>query len=173
MDDRIVRTVDLVPTLLKLCGLPVPEHVQGESLTTYLAGDDRDLDLPAFFETGVWLAPPPGMDPDHIRYPELLDLLEIRDKSVGTLALKRDFVPLIDSARDRMIRQGRWKLVRLALRSGPMYRLYDMVKDPNATVDVAAQFPQVVVALRQELDAWGQEWPAPGLSQDSVGAVLN
>ena len=172
-DDRIVRTVDLVPTLLELCGLAVPDHVQGSSLATCVAGGDQDLELPAFFETGIWLAPPPGMDPDHIRYPELLDLLEIRNKSVGTLALKRDFVALVDSARDRMIRRGRWKLVRLALRSGPMYRLYDVLNDPKLTTDVAARFPQVVVALREELDAWGQEMSLPRTSPETVGAASN
>ncbi|MEJ2644247.1 MAG: sulfatase [Gammaproteobacteria bacterium] len=173
LDDRIVRTVDLVPTLLELCGLPVPEHVQGTSLTAYLAGGDHDLDLPAFFETGIWLAPPPGMDPDHIRYPELLDLLEIRDKSVGTLALKRDFIALVDSARDRMIRRGRWKLIRLALRSGPAYRLYDIVNDPNSTTDVAERYPQVASALRHELDAWGRETSAPRPSDETIGAAYN
>lgn len=140
-------------------------------MTNHLAGGDQDQDLHAFFNTGIWLAPPPGMEPDHIRYPELLDLLEIRDKSVGTLALKRDFVALVNSARDRVIRRGCWKLVRLALRSGPAYWLYDIVNDSSLTADLSTRFPQVLIALQQELDDWGQGSAVPGSSQETVGGV--
>ncbi|MGA7802288.1 MAG: sulfatase [Gammaproteobacteria bacterium] len=170
-DDRLVRTVDLAPTLLELCGLPVAKHIQGCSLVSYLDGHSADQNLPAFFETGIWLAPPPGMHPDHIRYPELLDLLEIRDKRVGTLALKREFAQLIDAARDRMVRRGNWKLIRLALQGGPLYQLFDVQKDPDLTTDISEQFPEVTAALRREMDEWlGAGSPRPAPPPDSDGA---
>ena len=154
VDDRVVRTVDLAPTLLDLCNAPIPAHMQGRSLASYLHGDSADLDLPAFFETGIWLAPPPGMDPDHVRYPELLDLLEVPDKQLGTLAIKQKYRPIIEEARDRTIRHGRWKLVRLSLVRGPRYELYDAWSDPGYTTDVADQYPAVAGALKRELEAW-------------------
>lgn len=170
-DDRTVRTVDLVPTLLELCKLPVPPHVQGVSLKSYLTAGGVDLGLPALFETGLWLAPPPGMPPEHLRYPELLDLLEIRDKRVGTLAIKREFAGMIDAARDRMVRRGKWKLIRLALQDGPVYRLYNVEQDPDQTTDLTDCFPDTAAALRRELEEWlasDCEGKAPGVGAGAV-----
>ncbi len=49
---QIARTIDIMPTVLDLCGLPVPSSVQGRSLKAILDGDAETLeDNVAFIET--------------------------------------------------------------------------------------------------------------------------
>jgi choline-sulfatase len=49
------QLIDVMPTLLDCCGLPVPETVQGRSLLPILNGERADLDRPtAFIETGSY-----------------------------------------------------------------------------------------------------------------------
>jgi arylsulfatase A-like enzyme len=36
---ELIETIDVLPTLLELCGLPVPNHVQGHSFAPLVAGD--------------------------------------------------------------------------------------------------------------------------------------
>jgi arylsulfatase A-like enzyme len=44
----IVESVDLYPTLLDLCGMPLPNHLDGESLLPLLKGDTQPSDGTAF-----------------------------------------------------------------------------------------------------------------------------
>jgi arylsulfatase A-like enzyme len=50
---HVVGHVDVMPTVLDLCGLPVPDYVQGRSLANYIRGGDESF-LPgaAFIEAG-------------------------------------------------------------------------------------------------------------------------
>lgn len=155
VDSRVVRTVDVAPTLLEMCGIDAPVYMDGVSLTGYLADMNIDWKLPAYFETGVWLAPPPGRHAEHITYPDVMDLLHVPDYSTGTLALKEEYAEVIEKARDRMVRQGRWKLVQFPLKNRMLFQLFDLESDPGCNNDVSAQHPQVVDELTSLLQGWG------------------
>jgi arylsulfatase A-like enzyme len=48
---QLVEGVDIVPTLLELCGAPVPPHLQGTSLRSLIEGEDepvKDITLMEF-----------------------------------------------------------------------------------------------------------------------------
>ena len=49
--DRPVSHVDLLPTVLELVGLPVPENVHGRSLGPLIAGQDVHWDRPVYSES--------------------------------------------------------------------------------------------------------------------------
>ncbi len=153
-EKRVTRTIDLFPTLLDLCGLPIPDEVQGVSLLPYLDGKEQNLDLTAYFETGIWLTSPPGLSSRHISYPDLFELLEIPDIRKGTLAIKHRYRNIIIDARDRMLRRDRWKLVRYALKQNAEYHLFDMDHDPECRRNVADKNPTVLKKLIQDLEAW-------------------
>jgi arylsulfatase A-like enzyme len=153
-DSQIVRNVDIAPTLLALAGLPVPAAMEGVSLAATIRGDATDLGLAAFNETGIWITDLPGMAEDHLRYPNLLELLEVPDKASGTLAIKPQYRDIVFEAKDRMIRVGRWKLVYQPLHGGAHYQLFDLETDPACQHNRVDEEPERVAALKQQLLQW-------------------
>lgn len=153
-DHRVVRTVDILPTLLELCSIEIPEHVDGESLVPYLQDKSIDWDLPAYFETGIWLARPPGQDDDHLRYPELMDLLDVPDRLSGTLTIKDKYKDIVIHARDRMVRKGDWKLVRYPHNNGDVFELFNLKTDPLCINNIASTHQDIVMKMKENLDAW-------------------
>jgi len=154
-----VRTVDIAPTLLELAGLPVHEAMEGVSLAKLLRGESLGAELPAFYETGVWLTDLPGTPANHLRYPHLPELLEVPDKASGMISLKPKYFDIVIAAKDRMVRLGKWKLTYQPLIDGAIYRLFDIETDPGCQQDVIDRHPQIAVELRLLLDRWMSDDP--------------
>jgi arylsulfatase A-like enzyme/glycosyltransferase involved in cell wall biosynthesis len=154
--DQVVRSIDLVPTLLELIDAAPAPGIDGVSLVGCLNADGTCPELDAFNETGIWIADIPGLPASHLRYPDLLELLEVPDRASGTLAIKSEYCETILSAKDRMIRRGRWKLVYQPLQAGHLLRLFDLESDPACQHDVSAQHPQVTADLWASLQAFVQ-----------------
>lgn len=152
--DKVVRSIDLAPTLLDLAGVETVTRMDGVSLAGCVAGDEACPELDAYNETGIWIADIPGLPAAHLRYPDLLELMEVPDRSSGTLAIKPEYSKAILSAKDRMIRRGRWKLVYQPLETGPALRLFDLATDPACRQDASEQHPQVRAALWETLRAY-------------------
>jgi hypothetical protein len=151
--EQVTRSVDIAPTLLELCGIEPPESMCGSSLVPILR-ERAEMDLMAYQETGIWLGKIPGLHPDHLTYPNLLDLLEIPDKKAGTLAIKPECLSMLNRAKDRMLRKGRWKLVYQPLRHGVLCQLFDMDNDSKCRRDVAAEYPEIFEKMKSELALW-------------------
>ena len=151
--DQVVRTIDLVPTLLDL--LPAPSvKCDGTSLASVMTDALSKLDLAAFNETGIWLTPPPGLPSDHLRYPDLLQLLDVPDDATGTLSIKSEYRDIVLLAKDRMIRNGQWKLVFQPLTQGKVLMLYNLENDPDCSRNLAADHPDHVERLWSSLRLW-------------------
>lgn len=141
--DSIVRSIDLAPTLLELVDAPQSAGMDGVSLAKCLRGNAPCPELEAFNETGIWIADIPGMPEEHLRYPNLLELIDVPDRGKGTLAIKEKYNADILNAKDRMLRSGRWKLVYQPLSDGPGLRLYDLETDAACRCDLAVVYPDV------------------------------
>lgn len=152
--DQVVRSIDLAPTLAELAGIAIPMDRDGISLVPLLKNPAVDLALPAYNETGLWLTTMPGQAPDHLHYPDLLELMEVPDLASGTLALKKEYGQVILAAKDRMLRVGGWKLVYQPMQSGCRLLLFNLAMDPACTRNVAADNPDVVHRLWQRLRVW-------------------
>ncbi|MHB1402044.1 MAG: sulfatase-like hydrolase/transferase [Thiobacillus sp.] len=152
--DQVVRSIDLVPTLLDLAGQPSATAMDGVSLAECLTGNHACPELDAFNETGIWIADIPGLPDDHLRYPDLLELMEAPDRASGTLAIKPEYCEAILVAKDRMIRRGRWKLVYQPLETGHVLQLFDLASDPACMHNVLAQQAEIAQSLWQQLGEW-------------------
>ena len=150
---EIVRSVDLAPTLLELTGFTVPEEMQGVSLASSLGGASPP-NLAAYNESGIWLTTVPGQSHDHLRYPDLLELLDVPDLATGTLAIKPEYQDIVVNAKDRMIRLGNWKLTYHPLEKGERLSLFNLANDPACRFDVSRSHPDVVDNLRSLLQPW-------------------
>lgn len=153
--DDVTRNIDIAPTILDLLELPVPAAMEGESLKDRMDGRIDRIAVDAFEETGIWFTRIPGLPEGHLHYPDLPELLEIPDKAMGTLSVKREYRDLVIRAKDRAVRSGRWKLVYMPMEIGkPRLALFDLSKDPACNCDVMDQHPEVASALRRTLFAW-------------------
>lgn len=151
--DQVVRSIDLVPTLLDLLQAPSVK-CDGTSVVPAMTEPPADLKLSAFNETGIWITTPPGQPKVHLKYPDLFGLLDVPDDATGTLAIKPEFRDIVLLAKDRMVRNGKWKLVYQPLDVGKQLSLYDVDADPNCTNDLAAQQPEHVARLWASLSRW-------------------
>jgi arylsulfatase A-like enzyme/GT2 family glycosyltransferase len=149
--DQVVRSIDLAPTLLELAGTTPAKGMDGVSLAACLEHQDNWPKLDAFSETGIWITDIPGLPNGHLRYPDLLELIEVPDRESGTLSIKSRYHNIILCAKDRMIRHGRWKLVYQPLESGYLLRLFDLDTDPACQHDLSDAQPAVKAELWERL----------------------
>lgn len=119
-----VRTIDLMPTILELCRLPLPDTAQGRSLVPMLLEGERISPEPAVSE---YLLPEHYMQ----RFPE---------KSGDILSIILEGWKLIHN-----IKPGRGQ---------PEFELYNHLKDPLDEHDLSNEFPEIVERLARELKAW-------------------
>jgi arylsulfatase A-like enzyme len=170
--DAVVRSIDVAPTMLELAGAPYV-HCDGVSLAPCMRDPLRVPDLKAFNETGMWLTAMPSLPAHHLSYPGLLELLDVPDPATSTLAIKPEFRDRVVLAKDRMVRDGRWKLVYQPLEGGMRLSLFDLSADPGCTTDLAAREPLVVAHLWEELRSWMASDPVTRLpgGADAVVAL--
>ncbi|MBL4780859.1 MAG: sulfatase-like hydrolase/transferase [Porticoccaceae bacterium] len=157
--EQTVRSIDIAPTLLELLALTPLKKADGQSLVAAMNDPAAKLDLLAYQETGLWLGRVPGAHPQHLDYPNLLELLDIPDKKSGMLCIKPAFYSRVVKAKDRSVRNDRWKLIAMPTKMGVVYRLYDLQKDPDCNNDVATSEAEVFGTLKNQLDALIAEDP--------------
>ncbi len=150
--DEVVRSIDVTPTLLDLVGAQIPEKLDGVTLAKGLRKETFPK-LSAFNETGIWVTDIPGLPETHLRYPDLLELLDVANLDSGTLGIKDEFLDKVVLAKDRMIRDGRWKLVYQPLLKGHKLVLFDLVADPGCAVDRLSEEPEIAALLWSKLSA--------------------
>ena len=123
--DTTVESLGLMPTLLELAGIPVPDTVQGQSLLPLVVSSTEPaslgwIDRPAFSER----------------------------KRIPSNRERADY----DVDQYSVVSDG-WKLVRNVDPPEwmPEFELYDHVDDPLNHTDVTADHPDIVERLREEL----------------------
>ncbi len=150
--DATVQTIDVMPTILELAGLPAPAGIQGQSAMPLLAASNGRSwkPRPAISEKPAVTSPllPPPID-------------------VESTALIFEGWKLIHSRRP-----GAEEPVAGGAGTGgvsmPEYELYDHRVDPLDQVDVADQHPQVVERLAGLLAGWRKSAENQKLASDET-----
>ena len=105
----------------------------------------------AYTETEIWMTTDATGKSPRLPYPDITGLLEPSPEHGGRLVMKPDFVPLYLAAKYRMIRSGDHKLVYKPTAGGPVFELYDVIRDPLEQNDLSAAEPLILERLKSAL----------------------
>ncbi len=143
--EETTQSIDLMPTLLELAQLPIPESAQGASLLPLLA-EPHDPASAGWNSRAVFTERknPPG------------------EATEGTAD---SFAVLADG----------WKLIwNVVVRDDrPEIELFDHRNDPLNRVNVADRHPQVVADLRSQLESWRDMVESQKVSSEGAGAEID
>lgn len=144
-----VSMIDVLPTVLDLAGLPMPEVLQGQTLAPALRGDDSWRARPVILDefrideaTGEWIGNIEIVDG---RWGASLEIGPAPEGSAPGLG--RHEVPI----------GGRWGNLHRYFPDAPRLLLYDLWNDPYALHSVNDAHPELVQHYRDVLEA---QWQA-------------
>jgi arylsulfatase A-like enzyme len=156
VDESLVSTVDILPTLLSLQGIEVPREMQGAPLPTITEASPRDE---AFSEYGA--GGPAYTMAD----------LELLEAPYGYPTLIKSLWAREAEGRRKMVRTREWKYVHDPM--GDLDELYDIVNDPWEQTNVAADPGNsgVIAEMRGRLAGWmiRTEDPSPVPLPEQIG----
>jgi arylsulfatase A-like enzyme len=143
--ERTTQSIDLMPTVLDLARLPVPEQAQGTSLLPLLASPDEPSTL-------GW-----------------------NERAVFTERKNPPFEATEGTADSFAILADGWKLIwNVVVRDDrPELELFDHRNDPLNRVNLADQHPEVVADLRLQIEEWREMTEAAKVTPDGDGADVS
>ncbi len=138
-----VETIDLMPTILQMSGLPSPEQVQGRSLLPLFASNRAPGDWP--------------------QRPAFSEKAETRQSSGP---------PPRDTESFAVVHDG-WKLIHNVKRADgdPEYELYRHAADALDRTDLAAANPDIVTRMASKLKEWHATTARGSLRTDDEAEV--
>jgi len=154
------RHVDILPTILDLAGLPIPDTVQGVSLVPLMTGATADLELEVFGEAGFHWVP---VRPPYRGYRPMTQVVELRRAPGGALIpryfLRPECLARMEEAKPRFVRTGRYQLNYRPLVTGARVELHEWVVDPAGEQNLAGARPDLAARLQSRLFAWALDDP--------------
>jgi arylsulfatase A-like enzyme len=143
--DRTTQSIDLMPTVLELARLAVPEEAQGTSLLPLLASPEKPSSL-------GW-----------------------NERAVFTERKNPPFEATEGTADSFAILAGGWKLIwnEVVRDDRPEIELFDHRSDPLDLVNLADRHPEVVADLKVQLEEWRNMTEAAKVTPDDVGVDVS
>ncbi len=152
--DRLVRTIDIAPTLLDLLGLPPEPRFEGHSLAPYLGGEQENLSLAFYGETSYLFFKRQVPNEEPLSIAPLEETTNIDPDFNYHFVLKDDFEDSVLQTKERCLRTEKWKLVFTPGVHHDIWRLFDLRTDPHCEHDVKVQNPDVWHAMEKALRLW-------------------
>lgn len=157
--EALVELVDVYPTLCELAGIPRPDHLVGKSFAPLLDDPDQEwktMALSQFPSPALreWAANPLSPEMRETFFGPLIEEVEGRIIAQQGDLWDRDLFE--NHLMGYSLRTDRYRFVNWLdsrdLDAEPVFvELYDHDQDPHETVNVAAENPEVVAALSQDL----------------------
>ena len=119
-----VSSIDIMPTILDILGIPLIEKVDGKSMVSAINTGEEGRQY-VFAENGEML---------------------FKENN-------RSFYPGI-KGKWRMARSNEWKLIYIPHPEKDIYKLYNLISDPNETANLADKRPEIAAKLKDELHNW-------------------
>lgn len=147
--DKLTRSIDLAPTWMRWLGLEAPGAWQGVDLN----GDVPDMIV--LLETSYMLyrQPVPDLKAGELpqRFPRF-DNATFLDPDFGyKIVLRDEFTDALIRTKCFAVREGKWKLIYVPGAFGPIYRLFDLEKDPECEKDLRTVHVDTFEALKRQL----------------------
>lgn len=167
--DKVVRTIDMAPTLLDVLGMEIPESWEGRSLMGYMEGGKPNVNMPFYGETSYMFVRRyiPGEKTLHL--PALDSTSYIDEEFDYHFVLKDKYQQTVVDTKELCLRTNRWKLVFTPGEEYLIKRLYDQQKDPHCEVDVSKENPVVFQQMCDALELWRDE--NKELSEEEIYAL--
>ncbi len=144
-----VETIDVMPTILSLCGLAAPKETQGRSLRPLFTSTGRPaIGEAAAAATEGWVERPAFTQ---------------KAQTPGGGG-----APPPNETESFAVTLGGWKLIHHTQRrsADPEFELFDAAKDPLNTADLAGAHREIVERLKLLLEAWRKEAVASRIAAD-------
>lgn len=150
----LTRDIDVAPTVCEYLGCALPPGMDGVSIMPLATGASRDLGLIAFAETGIWFSDQTRAfyQDQRIMYPDITGLSRVDFTCNLEVVIKDEYRDLINTAKHRMVDDGRYRLIYAPTRAGVIYELYDRRSDPGFTRNIASVLPATTRELRRKLE---------------------
>ena len=151
----LVELVDMYPTLSELAGLDLPKHLEGQSFAPLIENPDKEWKQAAFtqFPTPAlreWAANPLSKGMRETYFGPLIEEVEGKIKDQQKEKWDREFYEnyLMGYAmRTDRYRFMVWRDYRDPKAEPVFFELYDHENDPNETVNIADENPELVKEL--------------------------
>lgn len=157
--DALVELVDIYPTLCELAGLPLPDHLAGESFARLIDDPDqqgKDFALSQFPSPALreWAANPLSPEMRETFFGPLIEQVENRIIEQQGDRWDRDLFE--NHLMGYSLRTDRYRFVSWLdsrdLKKPPVFvELFDHTNDPTETKNVAAENAEVVAELSEKL----------------------
>jgi arylsulfatase A-like enzyme len=150
----LAQSIDILPTVMDLAGIPVPSGIDGFSLAA-TGGSGREV---VFAESGIWFANTSQriLGGRRIPYPDILSLGNVDYARGNQIVLKSEARPLVLTAKHQMAFDGRTKVLYTPTLDGVRWETIDREQDPLESVLLPIPPPGAWSAdlKRQKADAF-------------------
>jgi hypothetical protein len=125
----LVQSVDILPTLMDVAGIPVPPNLDGRSMA-----DPTAPTRPAVFaESGMWFADTNQeiLKGRRIPYPDILHIGTVDDTHGDQIVLQNQIRPLVYTAKHHMAFDGNVKVIYEPTPAGARWEAVNHAADPT------------------------------------------